>query len=546
MRAPRLPLLAALLLAAAPAAAEPLIYEGELAGLPDGAETVDLRFAIHAAEAGGAPVWSSGGLTLAVSPAGRFVAELERSADGRMLQPYHFAGSRWLEVTVLPPGRAPVTLAPRQRIGWTPTAYDPTIKGRADDGVFLISVHCGGGAHAEGAMERFDDLHAAVRWLDDKRIAEGTTVRIAVRSDCTLREELRIDHPQGQRIELVGDPDGLEPPILRFEQSPPDDGDGALDWSPFTNGIVVGFGHRLGLVRGFRIHREPEGPDGPTSWGLRAENGGVIFADDLTVRGFSYGVTAELGGAIIDPEDDTGPLIAHANGTGFRAGWGGLIRASRAEAHGNHGPGMSASGNGTLDTAYAVAQANEQSGFAATHGGVMRLVHSQAEENAHHGFLANRNGHLYADYTLSRGNTRQGYMSSAGGSMDASISAAEGNGVGYYAVNTGVISASRSYSQESATSAVLADRQGLIYFRCGEWSDREGELNPGGPRAGPYISLSDPGADGVQAAIYAHDEGVIDALGCPGDAQGVEVDGRRLTNGYIAHPEAAAACCEAP
>ncbi len=530
MRAPPCLLALAALAFAASAAAEPLIYEGHLDGLPDGAATVDLRFALYAEPAAGEPVWVSDDLTLDVDD-GRFVAELQDGPDG-MLEPYHFAGSRWLEVTVLPPDAEAVTLAPRQRIGWTPSAFDPTIKARSDDGIFLVSVHCGQGAHAPGAAMRFDDLHAAVRWLDDKRIAEGTTVHIAVLEDCALPEALRIEHPDGQQIELVGEPGGLEPPILSFA----------------GDGIIVGRGHRLGSIRGFRIHRIPARPDGPVSWGLKVEQGSLVFADDLTVSGFFYGIATESGGTIIDPTSNEGdPLIAVANGTGFGAYWGGNIRAPYAEAHGNHGPGMTASGNGTLHSTHATAEGNHESGFVAVHGGVMRLVHSAAVANTHHGFVVSRSGHMYADYTTSEANEQQGFMATVGGSMDASISIAERNNIGYLATTSGVISASRSYSVENAAHALQSILQGMIYFRCGAWSDREGQQNPGGPREGPYLSMSDPPAANAGATIHADDEGVVDALGCTPNGEVIAVNGDRLTRGHVAHPSAAAMlCCGVP
>jgi len=521
--------LVALALLASPASAEPLIYEGHLAGLPANAAQVDLRFTLYADPEADDPVWISDDLRLPVDD-GRFVAELQEGPDGP-LEPYHFAGSRWLEVSVLPPGEAAVPLSPRQRIGWTPTAFDPTVKSRAADGVFLISVHCGGGAHAAGAMARFDDLGAAVGWLDDKRIAEGTTVRIAVRSDCTLDETLRVAHPDGRRIEIVGDPDGLEPPILSFSD----------------DGVIVGAGDRLGLLSGFRIRREPSAAEGPTSWGIKAEQGGMIMADDLTVQGFFYGIVAENGGLIVDPTDNSGPLVAIENGTGFGAYWGGVIRAYRAEARDNTRDGMSASGNGTLVSSYAVATGNDSTGFSAAHAGVMRIVHSVSEANGVDGFAATLNAHMYADYSLSRGNGNDGYSAGSSATIDASISVSEDNDIGYYANINGALLAGSSFSILNARSALWASYQGHISFPCRDWEPRHEELNPRGLPVGPPIQMpEDPAEDAV--AIRSITEGVIRAPGCPAGGQALPAEGRQLdgASGHLEHPAAGPACCEAP
>ena len=60
MRAPPCLLALAALAFAASAAAEPLIYEGHLDGLPEDAETVDLRFALFSDAAVGAGAGGGG------------------------------------------------------------------------------------------------------------------------------------------------------------------------------------------------------------------------------------------------------------------------------------------------------------------------------------------------------------------------------------------------------------------------------------------------------------------------------------------------------
>ncbi|MCA9539231.1 MAG: hypothetical protein KC620_10120 [Myxococcales bacterium] len=535
-----LPFLIVAVLSAAPAVAEPLIYEGELTGLADDAETVDLRFALFADPDDGQPVWVSDDLTLTVQhmPAGqaRFVAELEQGPNG-MLQPYHFAGSRWLEVAVLPPGQAAVPLAPRQRVGWTPSSFDPTLKGRPGDGIFLMSVHCGQGAHAEGAVERFDDLLDAVHWLDDKRIAEGTTVRIAVRGDCPMQGALRLAHPDGLHIELVGDPDGLEAPLLTFP----------------TDGIMVTDGHQLGLVQGLRIRRDPAGPDGPVSYGLSASRGALLRADDLEVEGFYYGISAEDGGVIIDPTND-GPLVARANGSGFVAAWGGLLRAFEPQALDNTGAGFTTSGNGTFASGNAIARANGGVGFRANHGSVMRVYESIAEGNAVQGFLAQDNSHMYVDYSWALGNTHSGFQTVASASMDASATTAEHNeGVGYFATSNSVLSAPGSYSVENQDGEVWSERGSFIRFDCTARTERANQLNPDGePPARPIVRARDADERTV-APVYAIHEGMVDANGCnfltPADIFGRDTMVRHPAASdeplpaHVINEDASAPCC---
>lgn len=110
-------LVCAALCAPSTAAADPLLYAGQLTG--DALGDIDdptIAFALFAVESGGDPVWQGQRQPLALDADGRFTAWLE---DGELapLSPAHVAQARWLEVQI--DGHP---LEPRQPIGAVPRA----------------------------------------------------------------------------------------------------------------------------------------------------------------------------------------------------------------------------------------------------------------------------------------------------------------------------------------------------------------------------------------------------------------------------------------
>lgn len=528
MRAP--PLLVALtgLLLAASAAAEPLIYEGQLDGLPPDADTVDLRFALFADPAAGDPVWVSDDLTLDVIE-GRFVAELERGPDG-MLEPYHFAGSRWLEVTVLPPGAEAVTLAPRQRIGRVPFSFDGmTLHG--PNGVYDITVDCPDNPQDRPQAGAFASIHDALAWLADKRIASTSRVRISVVSGrCYDQPPLRVTHPDGRRIHIVGDAgENANGEVIRP----------TIEFA--SGGLSVVDGAELGLVRGL-IFSGP-GIDGGTHGVLVGANARLDF-DDIEVENFLICLYATDGGIALD-RGGIGPLRVSGCRDGVLANNNALIYANDIEATENTEGGIRATVNSTVSTASAVSAGNGQYGFRATHGSVMELYYPTARENGFQGFLSQQNSHMVASYAWSHDNVGGGFQASLGGTIDAGSSTAERNASGYRASSMGAISAGRSYSVDNANHQVHAQTQAYVDFDCADRTARAEELNPDGPPPPSKLAGPEP--------LHTESEGVIYAFECDG-VPAERVYGRALRDfvgrvdfpGHIVTRNASPPCCGVP
>lgn len=254
-------------------------------------------------------------------------------------------------------------------------------------------------------------LATAIDGIAQWRIMPGATVQIHL-EDGTYRSDhtLRIDHPDGARIQIIGDTSA--PEKVR------------LVWPPKTDGIYVGAGSALGRLDGVTIFREtPGGNDNgarDNACGLLAENNGVLqVGPAVVVDGFYYGAQARYGGVI----HARGVQVRHAGDAGFFAYNGGHIEAQNSSATDTHdtklalGSGYVAEYGGTLDAAGASSQANALAGFTALSGGAIVANDTQAKDNTQYGFYARTNGAIVAHHATALQSGRKASFAQDGGSI---------------------------------------------------------------------------------------------------------------------------------
>lgn len=259
--------------------------------------------------------------------------------------------------------------------------------------------------------DRENTLASAIDGIAQWRIMPGATVQIHL-EDGTYRSDrtLRIDHPDGARIQITGNSNA--PAKVR------------LVWPPKTDGIYVGTGSTLGRLDGVTIVREtPGGNDNgarDNACGLLAENDGVLqVGPAVVVDGFYYGAQARYGGVI----RARGVQVRHAGDAGFFAYNGGHIEAQDSSAADTHdmklalGSGYVAEYGGTLDASGASAQANALAGFTALSGGSIVANDARATGNAQYGFYARTNGAIVAHHATALQSGRQASFTQDGGSI---------------------------------------------------------------------------------------------------------------------------------
>lgn len=251
-------------------------------------------------------------------------------------------------------------------------------------------------------------LGAALRGMARWRIAPGASVVLRL-SDGTYAnpQTVRIDHPDGARIHIVGNTE--RPDKVR------------LVWPEKTDGIHVGSTAVLGRLDGVTLSRWTVGGNdngaSDNACGLLAENAGVLNAGPaVVVEGFYYGVQARYGGVV----RAGGVTVRRTGDAGFFAYNGGHIeaRGSRAEQGSDArlalGSGYVAEYGGSIDATDAQATGNALAGFTALSGGTVLAHGSRAEGNGRHGYYASTNGVIVA------------HRSSSAGSKDAAAHANEG------------------------------------------------------------------------------------------------------------------------
>lgn len=179
-----------------------------------------------------------------------------------------------------------------------------------------------------GAGEAYASLESALAWLADKQILAPHRVRIEVAAGTyNLASPLVIDHPDGQRIEIVGLGAAAADTVLSF--------------APGGSGLVVD-GEGLGMLANLRVQ------------GSNPANNAVgvtvdhtrLGVDGVEVTGFAYGLSADFGadvwqvGAPLHTFDNShwgvrirdaaryvGDLISEGNDVGLRAHRGGMVYA---------------------------------------------------------------------------------------------------------------------------------------------------------------------------------------------------------------------------
>lgn len=223
-------------------------------------------------------------------------------------------------------------IAPRQRIGAVPWAWnasyardlvDEQQKPRTIDRDATIEVveapQVGDG--------RFASITAALASLRDKQILPGATVTISVgHGDYSHDATIEFDHPNGERIRLVGDEVAPDLVMLRFRS---------------VSGFRASRGHRFGNITGF--HLLYEGNERAPN-GIEVLMDGAVEIGNLVIEGFPRAglLAGPLGGTIVRTSGGH-PVFDLPDDDASRA-W---IAANRLEISGS-GHGVEAKGGGRI------------------------------------------------------------------------------------------------------------------------------------------------------------------------------------------------------
>jgi hypothetical protein len=244
-----------------------------------------------------------------------------------------------------------------------------------------------------------DELLAELDRLQTIRFGPGVTVTLTVAPGVHLcPDSVRVSHPQGKQLTIVGDTSAPLAVELRFP----------------GEGITVMDGGALGLIDGLRLAAITPG----VGSGIVARMGGNIdVGAHVWIEDFGQGIEATTGGIIRSAGDATSHLVINRGSYGLLAQRGGFINADWAEILDVTDIGMYALTGGIIDAGYNIIEADSSGAVARSNGSIFANASSSTTPGLV-GVQADRGGYISWD---SGSSTSSGYAYQAyvGGIVDA-------------------------------------------------------------------------------------------------------------------------------
>lgn len=279
------------------------------------------------------------------------------------------------------------------------------------------------------------DLASALELLDDVWFVGGGGARIEV-SDGTWSVSLpvRPSHPQGDRIDIIGNPARPGNVVLACTDT------ACLDVSAGSLGVVDGITLRGTASVPGQVGVSLSGP-------FR-----VRLGEDVQIEDFSgAGILASGGGTV----SASGVLVDGCN-IGIRAEWGASILADGAVVTGSGDRGISAYRGGFVDASAATASDGAAFGISAEYGSFALAAGSLVEGFGQRGITAGDGGAVDASNAIVR-NNGAGLDAAIGSAIKAFGTLASGNDTDVQARMLGVVNLNGSSVFTTTAPAVGTD-----------------------------------------------------------------------------------------
>lgn len=224
---------------------------------------------------------------------------------------------------------------------------------------------------------------AAVAAAQAVRIAPNAVLTIEIDDGTyTMTTPLAVRHPDGARLEIVGNTSDPSRVVLSFEGS---------------DGLVVDDGYVLGLLDGVTVQGDGAGTQKAA---VRVNAAMARLGPATRLTGFSgFGVWASTGAIVI-----AGDVQSTSQGVdGFFVDHGSVLEAPGATASSNR-HGVAASGGSYVDFAGGTTTSNSQIGLYALNGSAVNAVGASSTSNGSDGFRAYAGTSFYAPGASGSGN----------------------------------------------------------------------------------------------------------------------------------------------
>jgi cytoskeletal protein CcmA (bactofilin family) len=278
----------------------------------------------------------------------------------------------------------------------------PTII-RDGDAAVLLKV---GPSRTGGATrQEFTTLTAALTWLEDQVIAADARVVIQLdNATYAFSAPLDIAHPDGDRIDIVGNRSAPSSVVLEFSGS---------------QGVIVQDGRRLGTLAGVTVRGKSSPGSGidvrSDAWlgledavietfgdvALLVQEGASVTGDNVIARNSRRGVEASYRALVdLDNLDVTGNTRE-----GLMAAMGSVVNAQGVFADNNKGGTSVLADYGSFINASFGTATNGGGGFRADNGSALVAVSSTATDQTDAGYQAAGHSYIIADNAIARRST---------------------------------------------------------------------------------------------------------------------------------------------
>ena len=268
---------------------------------------------------------------------------------------------------------------------------------------------------------QYPTIAAALASIKNKRIPHGATCTIKVANGSyILSETLLINHPDGDRLRLVGNETDETQCVLTIPSGT----------QPTFDMIVVSNGHRLGYLNGFYINIDVKATN---YTGVLAVNGAFInCGTKMRVNNFYYGIAARVGSEIICND----AKVYNAGDVGIWAYVGSTVQCNNAISNNAYDPsqnlgfGIQAEFGSSIECTGASASGCRVAGIAALSNSLVRAHSAVANSNVGSGFYVSADGHIEHHGATANNNVRYGEERVLGGTIIGGSITLTGNGMG--------------------------------------------------------------------------------------------------------------------
>lgn len=269
---------------------------------------------------------------------------------------------------------------------------------------------------------QFITIQDAFTYLSKYTIARDAVVTIKVADGTyTLTGSINLNHPQGFRIQLIGNTTTPTSCVLTVTDSATFDA------------IVCSGGNRFGLLNGFHITRPTKAEMPKNSTGVLAvQNSTLILGSSIKVSKWFYGIAARDGSFIKCPAaqvSESGDVGIWSYG-GSTVICDGAISNTANAAGQPWGFGFQAEYGSTLVGTNISASGCKIAGFASLSNSTCRIFDSSTSSNIGSGLFARDGGVIEAQNTNTTNNTRYGIEVVEGSGRIFGVSGNTGNTLG--------------------------------------------------------------------------------------------------------------------